>query len=504
VFRIYCISAVLLVSQVVGASPATVNESLQEWSRNPAKFLNRLPVKYLDRDLNTPVQEPRFSKDAVQSRNFVHAKAKEWKACHQDSAAQIKPQAIAKEPIRRFFPNEQVEHNLAKMEQRGFMRRELPATPWSGDFWPIAKGTIAARFMDPDFLELWDWLTRADYVKKDPTAEVLKREGEKGLARLSVAEKYDLLIGADDSFTQAMWAEGKTYQDERGEVEGWMGICHGWAAASIVDPRPMHSVVIQSMDQKWNLKFNPSEIKGLVSYTWAKNPYAVLSLGARCNKKDPAKDENGRVTDSECFDVNPGTWHKAVVNRVGREQKALVIDASFDYEVWNQPVFAYNYTYFNPANRQPAATLAEATVARANFTRDVFARYRSIETVDVVGVAMNVGYVVESQANTDETDRPEFDQIRWVQYLYDLELDELGNIVGGEWYQNAHPDFFWAPEDGAEPWNWADAQVKTVPWSSSEARLPELIAAPAKWMAERGIALRWISKRLLERASLSR
>ena len=33
-------------------------------------------------------------------------------------------------------------------------------------------------------------------------------------------------------------------------------------------------------------------------------------------------------------------------------------------------------------------------------------------------------------------------------YLYTLELDSTGKIIGGEWHQNAHPDFLWLAPPG--------------------------------------------------------
>ena len=32
-------------------------------------------------------------------------------------------------------------------------------------------------------------------------------------------------------------------------------------------------------------------------------------------------------------------------------------------------------------------------------------------------------------------------------YHYDLEIDKDGNVIGGEWYQRAHPDMIWKPKE---------------------------------------------------------
>ena len=54
---------------------------------------------------------------------------------------------------------------------------------------------------------------------------------------------------------------------------------------------------------------------------------------------------------------------------------------------------------------------------------------------------MLVGYVSENQVEPAVEDSPDRDEVVWVQYLYDLELDDHDNVVGGEWYTNFHPDF---------------------------------------------------------------
>lgn len=108
---------------------------------------------------------------------------------------------------------------------------------------------------------------------------------------LSPSEKYDLIVGdLNFALTQSMWAQGKEYYDIDGKVEEWMGLCHGWAPASIVEPRPVRIVEVMSPDQKWKVVFNPSEIKGLVSYNWATNRYASTFLEVVA-MKNPKRDK---------------------------------------------------------------------------------------------------------------------------------------------------------------------------------------------------------------------
>jgi hypothetical protein len=44
--------------------------------------------------------------------------------------------------------------------------------------------------------------------------------------------------------------------------------------------------------------------------------------------------------------------------------------------------------------------------------------------------------------------------------MYDLELDENLEIIGGEWYSNSHPDFLWAPIKNAKAKSSGDARLR--------------------------------------------
>ena len=145
------------------------------------------------------------------------------------------------------------------------------------------------------------------------------------------------------------------------------------------------------------------------------------------------------------------------------------MDATYDYQVWNQPVVGYSYSYFNPATHVPARSMTEAAVSRADFHKDKFAEYRSNDTETIVGIAMEVSYTVETAPTHNPTDGPHRDRVTRVKYLYDLELDFAGKIIGGEWYQNAHPDFLWTPgkEDRALP-PWEARSPLTGTWQSNQ------------------------------------
>jgi len=51
-------------------------------------------------------------------------------------------------------------------------------------------------------------------------------------------------------------------------------------------------------------------------------------------------------------------------------------------------------------------------------------------------------------------------------YQYDLELDNVGNLLGGEWH-STHPDFLWALKKGFRPKTFADRMIGEE-WNGGE------------------------------------
>jgi hypothetical protein len=145
--------------------------------------------------------------------------------------------------------------------------------------------------------------------------------------------------------------------------------------------------------------------------------------------------------DEKCNDVSPSTWHVAAVNQMGIHRRSFVMDGTYDAEVWNFPLLSYKYRYFNPQTLKESVVLNSAIVPKEKFRLDKFPEFRDPRARYVVGVYMDVTYVIEIHPTqrSGEIKNP----TKTVRYIYDLELDENKNIIGGEWYSNAHPDFLW-------------------------------------------------------------
>jgi len=251
-------------------------------------------------------------------------------------------------------------------------------------------------------------------------------------------------------------------------------------------------------DGKTVVRFYPSDIKALASLLWANASPSARFIGGRCGESNPKLDENGRVLSAAAFDTNPGTWHVCVVNQIGVAKRSFVMDATYDYEVWNQPVHAYQYSYFNPQTMRVVKSLRDATVARSDFKKDRFRKYRTSNYSAIAGISMRVKYVVETEPSHAPEDKPSNDAIQQVVYHYDIELDDTGKILGGEWYQNKHPDFLWTPAPGLRAVTPEDAAA-TGTWDPRSA-LPQSWSKAAVGAAANGTPLARIVEALIAAA----
>ena len=423
-----------------------INQNLQLFKQDSVSFMNQQPIKTND-DGEVVVASNLFSDENVENKDYI-AIRDGFRASFVNAEDEIEAStraAFQANDLAQNLVDRYQYTDLVSMERDGLMTGALAESPWSDDYWALYSGTLGKRHADPLFPASDDWKVNHDYIQGNKAAGVLLIGDQQAIDRLSPSEKYDALVGDDDfTLTGKMWADGKGYYDQYGKVEKWMGVCHGWAPAAYMLDRPQKAIKVIA-ESGTTITFYPSDIKALATLLWANNMPRTRFIGGRCNEKEPAQDANGRITSQEGFDTNPGTWHLSVINQVGFSKRSLVLDATYDYEVWNQPMYKYSYTYFNPDSFTAANSLAEATVDIANFSNDRFPTYRSPKTKKVVGVHMEASYVVETDPNHDEFDSSAKDLIEKVDYYYDVELDINNKIIGGEWYMNKHPDFLWTP-----------------------------------------------------------
>ena len=359
----------------------------------------------------------------------------------------------------------QVEKSLDKIPTQGQTSIDL----WSDDYWRLEWGGISYRYYYKDYFDNYrdaisSYFQPSNWEKLLASLPAARLSQE--IETWAPSEKYDLSVNdLKFNLTNEQKREGEAFVDESGNVESWMGLCHGWAAAAIMAPKPTRSVEFWGPEGT-RLKFFPHDIRALTSLAWANGDFVTSFVGERCNNKTPEFFENGRIKDSDCFDNNPGSFHLALGNMIGIAKASFVMDAAFDYQVWNQPIQAYALRYFSPLEpNQQSSHWAEVAVPydskfksidpfQKPLTRGVknwrTGVYDDSEISKIVGVIVTVVYLGEVAPLHGE--RASSENLIRVTYTYDLELTqrETGfEVTGGEWHSNAHPDFLWVPSKGA-------------------------------------------------------
>ena len=428
---------------------AWVDTELQKFQADTATFMTSLPIIV---DASGAAISRRNS-DQQETTRHSHLRHFIMEKAHRSKLAERKGEPTPIDHPRYLLSdNDRFLNQLKEIDDQFLTKASLNQDMWSGDYWGIYRGGIAARYNDRNFPNSLAWADNYDYINANPRDHLLNTNYPLAMATLSPAEKFDFLIDAPtgQGLAQHAWMEGKIIHDRHERVEAWYGICHGWAAAAYSNPRPNRTLHLRN-PRGYLIPFLPDDIKALFSYWWAKDNYTVGFVGGRCNTSRPETDPaTGRIVDPKCYDNNPSTWHLAVINLIGVNRRPFIMDAMFDQQVWNQPIKAYSFTYFNPKSNRMTTNWMEARVPTEEFPEDRFKQYRSQKAASLIGIAMEVTYLEESLTE-HSTDSPANDVSRTVRYLYDLELDASGTIVGGEWYQNAHPDFLWLPKPNTQP-----------------------------------------------------
>src|SRR5205085_1774661 len=83
--------------------------------------------------------------------------------------------------------------SLADMDK--LKTAKVDRAPWSDDYWGLYKGSVAARYADPQFPAAESWKDNKAYFDANTLQQIFTSANASSIDNLSPAEKYDLLVG---------------------------------------------------------------------------------------------------------------------------------------------------------------------------------------------------------------------------------------------------------------------------------------------------------------------
>ncbi|ETK71792.1 hypothetical protein F441_21512 [Phytophthora nicotianae CJ01A1] len=214
-------------------------------------------------------------------------------------------------------------------------------------------------------------------------------------------------------------------------IPSWYGLSHAWAPASVIEKEPLCPVVFNGVS------FHPIDIMGLITqiYDDANVDVPVVFTGSRYSGGNDSTDSYGRSSDYSYRDVNPGFFHIAASNLLGKLNHTFIIDKYPSYGVWNLPVYGFKVL------EQTSMTLKEAA---QNFYHVETYPWNENST-SIVHIKSRLLWNNETSADSHLIVLRD----SGVTYEYLLELGEDEEIIGGEWLNESnddHPDFLWFPK----------------------------------------------------------
>ncbi|ETK72009.1 hypothetical protein L915_20835, partial [Phytophthora nicotianae] len=180
------------------------------------------------------------------------------------------------------------------------------------------------------------------------------------------------------------------------------------------------------------------DVMGLVTDIYDDVKVSTIFTGSRYNGGNESMDAYGRSVEYSYRDVNPGFFHIAATNLLGKLNHTFIIDRHPGYVVWNQPVYGFE------VYEQTSMTVEEA--AQIFYDSDTY--HWNDNATSIVHVKSGLLWDNATEADDSYTTLmvpPD----SGISYEYLLELDEAEEIIGGEWLNTSldnHPDFLWFPK----------------------------------------------------------
>lgn len=308
---------------------------------------------------------------------------------------------------------------------------------WSESYWPSNKGGVSYRWNHPD---------PQPFKYKLYSKDELTRLSEAEMAQLSPAELYDI---SNDDYNYSLTRKAFNLYSPRDLW--WEGICHGWAQAAINYPEPAPVVITNKSGIK--VPFGSSDVKALLamheSYNFKGEKFAFAGRRCKVNGKvegegdDRDRPEHRAYPSAElanspdCRDVNAGAFHVVISNMLGFMGQGFVADIDRFNDVWNQPITGYRSQIVGEESVD-GNHRANGISRRVRVKLDmVYGEELKFYTPELAA-AGNLNFVSKSPV----TLTPHQKNLT-KNYEYIVEINNSGNVIGGEWISQTRPDFLW-------------------------------------------------------------
>ncbi len=247
---------------------------------------------------------------------------------------------------------------------------------WAATYWPYYEDGINYRWQGKDelspaekydkafnnwefedgFMDLKPFDTNTCefdqeyYDSLGPAAEWTHRNKGNWMSSNGIDDDED---GIEDS-EECGWEEDQ----DRDGVETWWGICHAWAPAAIMEDEPIKPV------EHNGVTFAVSDMKALLIQQYDRTD--AYMIGGRCNEEEIERDDNGRIVNDDCRDINAGTFHVIIANFLGTNSRPLVIERTTNYEIWNQPFIGFEVTENREVTLEEAIDILDINLDKGN------------------------------------------------------------------------------------------------------------------------------------------
>ena len=339
-----------------------------------------------------------------------------------------------------------VQRNFDALPKSGRAEREV----WPSTHWPTYRDGINERWLSTELspAEKYD-MAFNNWVPSEAFMDLQPYRGGSDCGEYDKA--YYESLGPLASYISANMGNGQSRNgadddgdgmidecDDRDGVPVWWGLSHAWVSAAMLEDRPRRTI------EHNGVTFHPGDLEALIIAAYQKVGADVLET--HCRDSVVQRDQAGKAVLDGCKPLNAGDFHITMANHLGLNKIPFGEDRTYDGEVWKRPVIAYEITNQRDVSTDEALRRIGAAGGSFRFSE---------EAVRLVEVHADTLYLSESGASVTPVDPSMHERVEGYNYI--LEIDEEGEIVGGQWTvdnRGDRPDFIWAPRR---------AQMSSVP-----------------------------------------